>query len=169
MPISAANTMSITTMPARRASLSCDPKCVIANSLTGIGVRLIAVSPTAITGALFALISAAASSATPSAMAAVSKPASAPASSRRTVARPGGLITGHIRNPWRRGLVHGTTTPFTHGRRDVARAGPAQAAKPSAPGMRSASAAAGNPNSEGRQHQELVRMTSCWVARVIAT
>jgi hypothetical protein len=43
---------SMTRIPATSACLSCDPKCVIAKSLTGIGVRLIAVSPTAMTGAL---------------------------------------------------------------------------------------------------------------------
>src|SRR5947207_1695793 len=40
-------------MPVTRAALSCVPKCAIANSLTGTGVRLIAVSPTAVTGAPF--------------------------------------------------------------------------------------------------------------------
>jgi hypothetical protein len=45
------------------------------------------------TGALLALISEAASSATPSATAAVSKPVNAPATSRRTVACLGVLIT----------------------------------------------------------------------------
>jgi hypothetical protein len=66
---------------------------------------LIAVSPTAMTGALLALISEAASSATPSATEAVSKPVNAPATSRRTVACPDVLITGLIRNCRRGGLV----------------------------------------------------------------
>ena len=66
-------------MPAISASLSCEPKCAIANSLTGMGVKLIAVSPTAMTGALSGPISAAASSATPSATAAARIPASAAA------------------------------------------------------------------------------------------
>ena len=85
-------------MPASRASLSCDPKCTIAKSLTGMGVRLIAVSPTAITGAPSGPVIAAASSATPSATAAVIMPASAPASRRRTVGWPDVVITGPIRN-----------------------------------------------------------------------
>src|ERR1700676_2750323 len=105
MPISTANASSTTTMPASRASLSCEPKCAIANSLTGIGVRLIAVSPTAMTGALFGPMIAAASSATPSATAAVSTPVSAPASRRRTVACPVVVITGPIRNCRRSGLA----------------------------------------------------------------
>ena len=46
-------------MPVTRASLSCVPKCAIANSLTGTGVRLIAVSPTAMTGAPLAPVTAA--------------------------------------------------------------------------------------------------------------
>ena len=81
-PITAANPASMTRIPAIRASLSCVPKCVIANSLTGVGVRLIAVSPTATTGAPRAPVTAAVSSDTPSATAPASRPASAPAASR---------------------------------------------------------------------------------------
>src|ERR1700733_9249968 len=77
----------MTRIPAISASLSCEPKCMIAKSLTGIGVRLIAVSPTAMTGALFGPMIAAASSATPSATAAASIPASAPAASTPTTER----------------------------------------------------------------------------------
>src|ERR1700677_689346 len=59
----------------------------MANSLTGMGVRLMAVSPTALTGAPCGPVIAAASSATPSATAAVSRPASAPASTRHIPCR----------------------------------------------------------------------------------
>jgi hypothetical protein len=83
--MNAANASSITKMPVISASLSCDPKCTIANSLTGMGVRLIAVSPTAVTGAPSGPVMAAASSDTPSATAAVSTPVTAPASRRRIV------------------------------------------------------------------------------------
>src|SRR5947209_2632725 len=83
-PITAANPASRTRIPAIRASLSCVPKCVIANSLTGTGVRLIVVSPTATTGAPRAPVAAAVSSDTPSATAPASRPASAPAASRMT-------------------------------------------------------------------------------------
>ena len=69
-------------MPAIRACLSCVPKCAIANSLTGTGVRLIAASPTATTGAPDGPPemgrAAAVSSATPSATAPASRPAAAP-------------------------------------------------------------------------------------------
>src|SRR5271169_2159619 len=81
-------------MPVTRAALSCDPKCAIANSLTGTGVRLIAVSPTATTGAPFGPVTAAVSSATPSATAPVSRPT-----------RPDVLITAPIRTCPRTGLA----------------------------------------------------------------
>src|SRR5271169_5618630 len=81
-------------MPVTRAALSCDPKCAIANSLTGTGVRLIAVSPTATTGAPFGPVTAAVSSATPSATAPVSRPA-----------RPDVFITAAIRTCHQTGLA----------------------------------------------------------------
>src|SRR6185295_2951196 len=86
-------------MPATRAALSCVPKCAIANSLTGTGVRLIAVSPTAMTGAPFGPVTAAVSSDTPSATAPVSSPA-----------RPDVFITAAIRTCPRSRLV----TPGIH-------------------------------------------------------
>ena len=75
--------------------MSCVPKCAIANSLTGTGVRLIAASPTATTGAPDAPVTAAVSSATPSATAPASSPAAAPHV----------LITAAIRTGPRTGLV----------------------------------------------------------------
>src|SRR6202050_3730349 len=77
----------MTRIPATSACLSWEPKCVIAKSLTGMGVRLIAVSPTAMTGALFGPGSAPTSSATPSATPAASIPASAPTASALTTER----------------------------------------------------------------------------------
>ena len=93
-PIPAAKATSRTTMPVTRASLSCVPKCAIANSLTGTGVRLIAVWPTATTGAPFGPVTAAVSSAIPSATAPVSRPT-----------RPDVLITAPIRTCPRTGLA----------------------------------------------------------------
>ena len=74
MPISAAKAASSTRIPVTSAALSCEPKCAIANSLTGTGVRLIALSPTATTGAPRGPVTAAVSSATPSATPPVSRP-----------------------------------------------------------------------------------------------
>ena len=50
IPITAANTGQLTTIPRPAAFLSLLPKWAIAKSLTGTGVRLIATPPTAITG-----------------------------------------------------------------------------------------------------------------------
>jgi hypothetical protein len=77
-PVTAANAASSARMPTIRACLSCVPKCAIANSLTGTGVRLIAAPPTATTGAPSGPVAAAVSSATPSATAPASRPAAAP-------------------------------------------------------------------------------------------
>src|SRR4029078_6693257 len=86
-------------MPAIRAALSCVPKCAVADSLTGTGVRLIAVSPTAMTGAPFGPVTAGVSSETPSATAPFSSPA-----------RPDVFITAAIRTCPRSRLV----TPGIH-------------------------------------------------------
>ena len=103
-PMTAANPASSTRIPVIRASLSCVPKCVIANSLTGTGVRLMAASPTATTGAPRAPVTAAVSSATPSATAPASRPASAPAASLTT-------FMAAIRTWHRTGLVWPETNP----------------------------------------------------------
>ena len=52
-PAAIAATRSTASTPVSSASLSWEPKCAIANSLTGTGVRLMATSPTATTGAPF--------------------------------------------------------------------------------------------------------------------
>ena len=65
-------------MPASSTVLSWLPKCWIAKSLTGIGVRSIAALPTAITGSPAGPVRPATSWATPIAAAAASSPVRAP-------------------------------------------------------------------------------------------
>jgi hypothetical protein len=81
-PAAIAATTSTASTPVSSASLSWAPKCAIANSLTGTGVRLMATSPTATTGLPSGPLTPAVSWATPSATAPASNPETAPASHR---------------------------------------------------------------------------------------
>src|ERR1035438_3030557 len=113
IPGTAANTASTTTMPLSRTSLSSRPKCWIAKSLTGTGVRSMAALPTAITGTPPGPVMPATSWAAPRAIAAASSPAAAPVSGPVTVlvvlrsVRPALLcvITVLLRSVADRGLV----------------------------------------------------------------